>query len=155
MQVLTETLAWMAETVEEFGLGMLDVKLLIEWMKADLGSSNAGVRNGAITLLGAMHRQLGPGLAPMLSQHVKPALMTTLDATFKANPPTQARTLAAPVAPLPAVPACQATFLRSPAFRVCLSDCAGGADAESEGQGSSGADWQEAGGCTRSGCGCC
>ena len=93
--MLTETLGWMTETVEEFGLGALDVRLLIEWMKADLGSSNAGVRNGAIALLGAMHRQLGPGLAPMLSQHVKPALMTTLDATFKANPAVQARTCAA------------------------------------------------------------
>ena len=79
----------MGTAVEAFGLAALDVKLLIDWMKADLASSNAGVRNAAIALLGTAHRQLGPGLAPMLSQHVKPALMTTLEATFKANPVAQ------------------------------------------------------------------
>lgn len=79
----------MATAVEAFGLGALDVKLLIEWMRTDLGSANAGVRNAAIALLGTAHVQLGPGLAPMLSQHVKPALMATLEAAFKANPVAQ------------------------------------------------------------------
>jgi cytoskeleton-associated protein 5 len=91
MQVLSESLAWMAQAIEEFGLASLDVKLLIDWMITDLGSSNAGVRNSAIALLGQAHKQLGPGLVPMLSQHVKPALMTSLNEAFKANPLTKVR----------------------------------------------------------------
>ena len=89
VQVLSESLVWMAQTIEDFGLSTLDVKLLIDWMIADLGSSNAGVRNVAIALLGVAHKQLGPGLVPMLSQHVKPALMTSLNEAFKANPVTK------------------------------------------------------------------
>lgn len=86
LQVLNEALIWMAKAIEEFGLSSLDVKLLIEWMITDLGSSNVGVRNAATALLGTAHKQLGPGLVPMLSQHVKPALMTSLNDAFKANP---------------------------------------------------------------------
>lgn len=40
-QVLAEALGWIAEAVPEFGLGACDVKAIIEWMKADLGSPNA------------------------------------------------------------------------------------------------------------------
>ena len=79
----------MSTAVEEFGLKQLDVKQLIEWMKVDLGSSNAPVRTAAIALLGRAHRQLGPGLDPLLSQSVKPALMQTLRDTFMANPVEQ------------------------------------------------------------------
>ena len=88
-QVLSEALGWMSTAVEEFGLKQLDVKQLIEWMKADLGSSSAPVRTAAIALLGRAHRQLGPGLDPLLSQSVKPALMQTLRDTFVANPVEQ------------------------------------------------------------------
>ena len=79
----------MSTAVEEFGLKQLDVKQLIEWMKVDLGSSNAPMRTAAIALLGRAHRQLGPGLDPLLSQSVKPALMQTLRDTFTANPVEQ------------------------------------------------------------------
>jgi hypothetical protein len=41
LQVLSEALGWMAEAVPEFGLGVMDVKGIIEWTKADLGSANA------------------------------------------------------------------------------------------------------------------
>jgi len=87
---------WIAQAIEDFGISKLDVKLLIAWMLADLGSSNAGVRNAAVALLGVAHKQLGPGLVPMLSQHVKPAVMTTLNETFKANPLTTVSTLDTP-----------------------------------------------------------
>ena len=40
-QVLVEALGWMAEAIPEFGLAAMDVKGIIEWMKADLGSANA------------------------------------------------------------------------------------------------------------------
>ena len=87
--MLSEALMWMATAIQEFGLKQLDVKQLIEWMKADVNSTSAPVRAAAIALLGTAHRQLGPGLDPLLSQSVKPALMQTLRDTFKANPVEQ------------------------------------------------------------------
>ena len=101
-QVLSESLAWVGRAVEEFGLGALDVRLLLEWLKADLGSANAGVRNAATALAGVGHRQLGPGLAGLLREHVKPALMAALEETFAANPQRPARAPWRSRAPAPA-----------------------------------------------------
>lgn len=53
----------------------------------------AGARNAAVALLAAAHRQLGPGLADMVRQNVKPALMATLEEAFAANPLQQASRL--------------------------------------------------------------
>ncbi|KAL0039701.1 hypothetical protein WJX77_005628 [Trebouxia sp. C0004] len=88
-KVLSESINWMATAVEEFGLGTLDVKALIDNMKVDLASSNATIRNAAISLLTVAHKQLGPGLADMLRSDVKPALMTALEDAFKRNPQEQ------------------------------------------------------------------
>ena len=85
-QVLSESLAWMARAVEEFGVPQLDMRLLMEWLRANLASTNAGVRNAASALAGVCHQQLGPGLAGQLREHVKPALMAALEETFAANP---------------------------------------------------------------------
>lgn len=97
--MLGESLAWMARAVEEFGLPQLDVRLLLEWLKADLASTNAGVRNAATALAGVCHRQLGAGLAGQLREHVKPALMAALEDTFAANPQQAVR-------PCPDRPSC-------------------------------------------------
>lgn len=90
LQVLSESVNWMATAVEEFGLGAIDVKTLIDNMKVDLSSTNATIRNAAINLLGVAHKQLGPGLADMLRSDVKPALMTALEDTFQRHPQGQA-----------------------------------------------------------------
>ena len=90
-QVLSESLGWMAKTVADFGLGALNVKTLVDWMKADMGSTNTAVRAGATALLVAMHVQLGPGLADMLRGSVKPAQMTALEEAFRTSPQQQVR----------------------------------------------------------------
>ena len=41
IQVLAEALGWMAVAVEAFGLATMNVKSIIDWMKADLGSASA------------------------------------------------------------------------------------------------------------------
>ena len=89
LQVLVESLAWMAKAVQEFGLGSLNVQLLIGWGKEDLGSPNAAVRTAATQFLATAHRQLGPGLADMIKNDVKPALWSGLEEAFKANPQQQ------------------------------------------------------------------
>lgn len=47
LQVLAEALGWMAETVAAFGLATMNVKTIIDWMKADLGSASAPGERGA------------------------------------------------------------------------------------------------------------
>jgi len=42
------------------------------------------------------HRQLGPDLAAMIRNDVKPALMTALEEAFKKNPRTQVPPLSPP-----------------------------------------------------------
>ena len=86
LQVLSESISWMATAVEEFGLAVMPRPALIDWMKADLASSNAAIRNAAINFLGVCHRQMGPGLADLLRSDVKPALMTALEECFSKNP---------------------------------------------------------------------
>ena len=55
-QVLSEAVNWMAQALRDFGVVGMDIKALLDWMKEDLGSGNAGVRNSAVQLLGALHR---------------------------------------------------------------------------------------------------
>ena len=58
-------------------------------IQGDLASTNAPVRNAATHLMATCHRQLGPDLAAMIRNNVKPALMTSLEEAFKKNPKTQ------------------------------------------------------------------
>ncbi len=52
--MLAEALGWMAEAIPEFGLATMDVRGIIEWMKADLGSANApGANCGCSWVMGA------------------------------------------------------------------------------------------------------
>ncbi len=102
-QVLSESLGWMARAVEEFTLAAFGgVRALGEWLKADLASSNAAVRNAAIGLAGAAHRQLGAGLGEMLRPHVKPALMSALDDAFAKHPQQEVILLRTPWHSVPA-----------------------------------------------------
>ena len=58
-------------------------------MQGDLASTNAAIRNAAINLMATCHKQLGTGLAAMIRNDVKPALMTALEDAFKNNPQQQ------------------------------------------------------------------
>ncbi|GIL58886.1 hypothetical protein Vafri_13702 [Volvox africanus] len=84
-KVQSESINWIARAILEFGLAGMDVRALLDWAKEDLGSSNAGVRNSAIQLLGVMYRFLGPALGDMIRADVKPALMTAIDGEFAKN----------------------------------------------------------------------
>ncbi|KAK9795603.1 hypothetical protein WJX73_007429 [Symbiochloris irregularis] len=88
-KVLSEAIAWMAKSIEEFGLPAFSVAAILQWAKEDLASTNAPVRNAAVALLATCHKQLGPGLAPMIQTDVKPAQWTLLEEAFAANPQQQ------------------------------------------------------------------
>ena len=85
-KILSESLLWIAGAVEDFGLAAMDVKQLVEWVKADLASTAPATRTAATALLVAMHRQLGSGVVPMVAEHVKPALWATVEAELGKNP---------------------------------------------------------------------
>lgn len=85
-KVLSESLLWIAGAVQDFGLAAMDVKQLVEWVKADLASTAPATRAAATALLVAMHRQLGGGVVPMVAEHVKPALWATVEAELANNP---------------------------------------------------------------------
>ena len=51
LQVLTETLNFLAAAIQDFGLALFDVPALLAWAKADLGSSVAGTRTAAIAMV--------------------------------------------------------------------------------------------------------
>ena len=84
-KILSESLGWLAEAVIDFGLGALDARTVITWMKADLGSANPVVREKAMAVLGRCHAQLGPGLVDLLDG-LKPAQLSALDEVFRKNP---------------------------------------------------------------------
>ena len=75
----------------KFTLGSAQVHPSVQ---GDLGSTNAAVRNAATQLMATCHKQLGPDLASMIRNDVKPALMTALEEAFKKNPRTQVCTSA-------------------------------------------------------------
>ncbi len=85
-KVLSESLAWMATVVEEFGLATVDLPALLSWLIADLGSPNAPVRNQAMGVLGRCHVQVGGGLMSQLAESLKPAQVTALEEIFRKNP---------------------------------------------------------------------
>lgn len=85
-KVLSESLAWMATVVEEFGLAAVDLCALLGWLIADLGSPNAPVRNQAMGVLGRCHAQVGGGLMSQLAESLKPAQVTALEEIFRKNP---------------------------------------------------------------------
>lgn len=79
----------MTRTMEEFTLVAFDVSVLLSWAKADLASTQAPVRNAAVQLLATCHKQLGPGLAPLVQSDLKPAQWTILEDAFAKNPQQQ------------------------------------------------------------------
>lgn len=85
-QVLAETINWMTKATQEFGLGVMNTKNLIDWIQVDAASTNPAVRNAAVALAGCLHSFVGPALGEMLQSGVKPAQMTTIQQAFDKNP---------------------------------------------------------------------
>lgn len=85
-KALSEALVWIANTVESFGLRTMDLPSIVQWMISDLGSSNAAVRSNAMTVLGKCHAQIGGNLMSQISDSLKPAQVTALEAVFSKHP---------------------------------------------------------------------
>ncbi|GAQ86856.1 Armadillo repeat superfamily protein [Klebsormidium nitens] len=80
-----QALEWMGTAIEDFGVGMLNLKDLLDFCKAGLDSPNNAVRTSATKLLGTIHKYKGPDIKSALGD-VKPALMSAVEAEFTRNP---------------------------------------------------------------------
>ncbi|TPX49741.1 hypothetical protein SeLEV6574_g01287 [Synchytrium endobioticum] len=81
-KVLQDALSWMQHSFLDFGIGGLNVRKLVDFIKAALGNTNAQVRTAAVALLGTLRVFTGPDLRSLLSD-LSPALLTTIDAEFE------------------------------------------------------------------------
>lgn len=102
-KVQQEALTWLAGAVKEFGIGWVfyfnsqsnwtdgyflelfrgvDPKALIEYCKTGLGSTNPGVRQAAIGMLGTMYLYMGSSLY-MFFENEKAALRDQISAEFE------------------------------------------------------------------------
>lgn len=84
-KVLCEVLVWIADVLQDFGVQCIDIRQLLDWLKSDLQSTNAAVRNAAVNTLGILHTYHGASLRSFLSD-VKPALMASIDLAFTKYP---------------------------------------------------------------------
>jgi len=60
-KALADSLQWVNQQLEDFGIAGLQVREMIEFLKVALGSANAAVRTNAVTVLGTLRRFIGPG----------------------------------------------------------------------------------------------
>ncbi|CAH1965388.1 unnamed protein product [Acanthoscelides obtectus] len=81
-KVQQELLGWMANAITEFGFGNMNVKQLIEHSKKGLSSSNPGVRQSAISLLGTIYVYVGPTLMVFL-ENEKAAVKDLINAEIE------------------------------------------------------------------------
>ncbi|CAB4441999.1 unnamed protein product [Rhizophagus irregularis] len=81
-KILADNLLWIHGAIMEFGIGGLQVRELIEFLKVTLGSSNASVRTNAVTVLGALRVFVGPDIRTFV-QDLNPTQLATIDSEFE------------------------------------------------------------------------
>ncbi|XP_070492118.1 protein mini spindles isoform X2 [Chironomus tepperi] len=82
-KVQQESIGWVNQALREFGF-QVNPKLLIDDAKKGVNSTNPGVRQATITLLGTMHLYMGPTLS-MFFDNEKPALRQQIQLEFDKN----------------------------------------------------------------------
>lgn len=80
-KALADSLAWINQQLEDFGIAGLAIRELIEFLKFALGSANAAVRTNAVSVLGILRRFIGPGIRSFV-EDCNSALLAAIDAEF-------------------------------------------------------------------------
>ncbi|KAF9574261.1 Microtubule-associated protein, microtubule dynamics during spindle orientation [Mortierella alpina] len=80
-KALADSLLWIHQQLEDFGITGLQVRELIDFLKFALGSANAAVRTNAVSVLGVLRRFIGPGIRSFV-EDCNSALLATIDAEF-------------------------------------------------------------------------
>ncbi|KAF9937265.1 Microtubule-associated protein, microtubule dynamics during spindle orientation [Mortierella alpina] len=80
-KALADSLLWIHQQLEDFGITGLQVRELIDFLKFALGSANAAVRTNAVSVLGVLRRFIGPGIRSFV-EDCNSALLATIDTEF-------------------------------------------------------------------------
>lgn len=80
-KLLADSLLWIHQALQDFGISGVKIKELVEFIKTCLGNTNQTVRTNAVTVLGTLKMFVGPDIK-MLVQDVNPALVSIIDAEF-------------------------------------------------------------------------
>ncbi|KAG0201552.1 Microtubule-associated protein, microtubule dynamics during spindle orientation [Mortierella sp. GBA30] len=80
-KALADSLLWMNQQLEDFGIAGLQVRELIDFLKFALGSANAAVRTNAISVLGILRRFIGPSIRSFV-EDCNSALLAAVDTEF-------------------------------------------------------------------------
>ncbi|KAF9405900.1 Microtubule-associated protein, microtubule dynamics during spindle orientation [Podila epigama] len=80
-KALADSLLWIHQQLEDFGISGLQVRELIDFLKIALGSANAAVRNNAVSVLGILRRFVGPGIRTFV-EDCNSNLLATIDLEF-------------------------------------------------------------------------
>ncbi|KAG0332620.1 Microtubule-associated protein, microtubule dynamics during spindle orientation [Podila horticola] len=80
-KALADSLLWVNQQLEDFGIAGLQVRELIDFLKVALGSANAAVRTNAVSVLGILRRFIGPGIRSFV-EDCNSSLLATIDAEF-------------------------------------------------------------------------
>ncbi|CAO3595984.1 unnamed protein product [Absidia cylindrospora] len=97
-KIVTDSLIWIHQALLDFGIGGLQVRDLIDFVKTALTNTNPVVRTNAINVLGGLRMYLGQDIIAFV-QDVSPALMTNIENEFekvsKMDPPKPTKTTSA------------------------------------------------------------
>ncbi|KAF9973158.1 Microtubule-associated protein, microtubule dynamics during spindle orientation [Actinomortierella ambigua] len=80
-KALADSLVWVNQQLEDFGIAGLQVRDLVDFLKSSLGSANAAVRTNAVTCLGTLRRFIGPSIRSFV-EDCNPSLLSSIDAEF-------------------------------------------------------------------------
>src|SRR5690606_4935214 len=80
-KVSVESISWISATLLDFGIGSLQLKFLIDFLRESLDSSNPSVRTTTIKAFGVLYRFVGSGLRDFIAD-LKPSLLTQIDEEF-------------------------------------------------------------------------
>ncbi|PRD24913.1 UNVERIFIED_CONTAM: Cytoskeleton-associated protein 5 [Trichonephila clavipes] len=96
----SEALIWVSTAIKQFGL-KIQIKEVIDNLKKGFSSTNPGVRNAALALVGTMYMYIGKSLRSFFEGE-KPALLQQIDSEFEkmkdVKPPAPEKGKAAKVA---------------------------------------------------------
>ncbi|KAG0267963.1 Microtubule-associated protein, microtubule dynamics during spindle orientation [Actinomortierella ambigua] len=80
-KALADSLVWVNQQLEDFGIAGMQVRELIDFLKFALGSANAAVRTNAISCLGMLRRFIGPSIRSFV-EDCNSSLLSSIDAEF-------------------------------------------------------------------------
>lgn len=81
-KIIIESLAWIENTISDYGIFDLDIRSIVNFCKDSYQNTNPHVRTNATNLLVLLRRYVGPAVRDLLKD-VKSAILVTIDKEFE------------------------------------------------------------------------